>query len=179
MSDAPEVERREVPEPEYDADEAPLTDGEAVAMPTPVGAPLTLRFPSPYEVYLVLDGRRVVEDDGGPSRELLLWSSRRLPSLWRALEDRAAVRGVLLDGRVIVTDLYDFSSGQFVDHGLLRERLEPAAVELGRFSLLGPIGTRAELVSRVRAIYAPGTVVEVRIEDGRRVISRRRLRVGR
>ena len=168
-----------VPEPEYDADEAPLTDGEAVAMPLPVGAPLTLRFPSSYEQYLTLEGRRVVEDEGAATRELLLWSSRRLPALWRALEDRAALRGVFVDGRVIVTDLYDVVSETFVDHGLLRERLEPAAVELGRFSLLGPIGTRAELVARVRAIYAPGTVVEVRVEDARRVVSRRRLRVGR
>jgi hypothetical protein len=173
------VSRAMVPEPLYDADDAPLSDGEAVALPEPVGASFVLRFPSPYELYLELEGRRVVEDDGPAARELLLWASRRLPALWRALEDRAAVRGVLLEGRVVVIDLFDFGDQSFVDHGLLRERLEPAAVELGRFSLLGSIGTRAELVSRVRAIYAPGTIVEVRVEDGRRVVSRRRVRVGR
>jgi len=168
-----------IPEPDYDADDAPLTDGEAVAMPLPVGAPITLRFPSSYETYVMLGDRRIVEDDGPEAREVLLWTARRLPSLWRALEDRAGLRGVLIEGRVVVTDLYDVHNATFVDHGLLREKLEPAAIELGRFSLLGPIGTRAELVQRVRAIYAPGTVVEVRVEDGRRVVSRRRLRVGR
>jgi hypothetical protein len=61
----------------------------------------------------------------------------------------------------------------------MRERLDAAGVELARFSLLGSIGTKAELERRVRATYAPGTLVEVRIEDGKLVAARRRLRLGR
>jgi hypothetical protein len=67
----------------------------------------------------------------------------------------------------------------FLDHGTLRERLEPCGVPLARFSLLGALGTKAELERRVRAAWAPGTLVEVRVEDDGAIVSRRRLRVGR
>lgn len=176
-----------IPEPELDEDGAPLPDGESVALPAPAGARVTLRFPSAFEVYLTVGGSRVTDDDGPAARDLLLWCGRRLPALWRALGERSALLAVHNDGRVLVTDLAelerdpdtDAEIARFLDHGALRERLEPCGVELSPFSLLGPIGTRAELDRRVRAAYAPGTLVEVRVEDGGLIASRRRLRVGR
>lgn len=177
-----------IPAPVLDAEEAPLPEGEVVGLPLPAGLPLTLRFPSPFEPYLALAGKRVVDDGvvadprlAEAGRELLLWSSRRLAALWRALEDRAALHGVYVEQQrqVVVTDLVSLEDAVFFDHGVMRERLENANVQLARFSLLGALATRAELDKRVRAAWAPGTVVEVRVEDGRRVVSRRRLRVGR
>lgn len=169
-----------VPVPPLDADDAPLPDGEAVALPLPMGTDVTLRFPSAFEPFLTLGGTRIIADTGAEARDLLMWSSRRLPALWRTLEDAMALRAVSVGGgHIVVTDLVSLEEGAFFDHGLLRERLDAANVELARFSLLGKIGTKAELERRVRATWAPGTLVEVRIEDGRRVVGRRRLRVGR
>jgi hypothetical protein len=174
-----------VPEPTLDAEDAPLPEGEVVGLPLASGLPVTLRFPSPFEPWLTLGGKRVVVDEKGEAgaapRELLLWSSRRLAALWRALEDRVALRAVYVEQQeqIVVTDLVSLEENVFFDHGLLRERLEAANVQLARFSLLGALATRAELERRVRATWAPGTIVEVRVEDGRQVVSRRRLRVGR
>jgi len=182
-----------LPEPKLDADDAPLSEGEAVALPLPLGPAVTLRFPSHFEPYLSLDGKRVIDDGGPDARELLLWSSRRLAALWRALGERTGLRPVFVgggaDAQIVVTDIVAFSEQRYedepapepewYDHGLLRERLDAANVQLARFSLLGPLSTKAELEKRVRATYAPGTLVEVRVEDGRRVIARRRVRVGR
>ena len=189
-----------IPEPPLDADDVPLPDGEAVALPIPTGAAMTLRFPSPFEPYIVLGGARIVDDISPEAREVLLWASRRLPALWRALEDRVALcavfeqrsdhqrndrsesRGERPGAPIVVTDLVALERDEepvWFDHGLLRERLEAANVELARFSLLGALSTKAELERRVRATYAPGTLVEVRVEDGRRVVARRRVRVGR
>ena len=184
-----------VPEPALDAEDAPIAEGEAVALPLPTGIDVTLRFPSAFEPFLTLAGRRVVDDASFEARELLLWSSRRLPALWRALEDSMGLRalfcpppvassgfsGVVSSGgaHIVVTDLVRLEDEVFLDHGTMREKLEAASLELARFSLLGSIGTRAELEKRVRATWAPGTLVEVRMEDGRRVASRRRVRVGR
>ena len=187
-----------VPEPLVDGDEAPLPDGEAVAFPIPLGPALTLRFPSPFEPYLELAGARVVDDDGGAARDALLWSARRLAALWRALDERTALRATVVGGalgaaggafgggdgaHIVVTDLVvadrDDDAFEWADHGVMRERLDAANVELARFSVLGPLSTKGELEKRVRAIYAPGTLVEVRIEDGQRVIARKRVRVGR
>jgi hypothetical protein len=151
----------------------------------PLGTEVTLHFASSFEPYLTLGGTRVLDDTGGDARELLLWVSRRLPAMWRALEDRCALRAVLVSGhdtQIVVTDLVATDRDdnvEWFDHGMLRERLEAANVLLARFSLLGALSTKAELERRVRATYAPGTLVEVRVEDGRRVASRRRLRVGR
>ncbi len=178
---------RTVPEPAFDADDAPLVDGEAVSVPLPAGTPMTLRFPSPFEPYLTLGGARVLDDAGGDARELLLWCSRRLPALWRALDERTGLRAVFVAGpaesQIVVTDLVslprDDDPPEWFDHGLLRERLDASNVTLARFSLLGPLSTRAELERRVRATYAPGTLVEVRVEEGRRVVGRRCVRVGR
>jgi hypothetical protein len=149
-------------------------------LPLPAGTDVTLRFASPFEPFLMLGSTRIFTDTGAQARDLLLWLSRRLPALWRTLEDAVALRAVSTSGgHIVVTDLVSLEDRAFFDHGLLRERLEAANVELARFSVLGNIGTKAELEKRVRATWAPGTQVEVRVEDGRRVVARRRLRVGR
>jgi hypothetical protein len=182
---------RDVLEPVLDDEAAPLLEGEVVALPVPAGARVTLRFPSAFELYLTRDGRRITDDDGPAARELLLWASRRLPSLWRALGEDIVLLAAQSDGAVVVTDLVHVervldprddepvARAEFLDHGALRERLEPCGLALARFSLLGALGTKAELERRVRAAWAPGTLVEVRIEDDGVIVSRRRLRVGR
>lgn len=178
-------------EPELDDENAPLPEGEVVALPLPTGTRTTARFPSPFELVLTLAGRRVTIDDSPAARELLLWSSRRLPALWRALGERSVLLAAHVDSAVVVTDLVELerdpnvdgdapvARAVFRDHGALRERLEPCNVQLAQFSLLGTVGTKAELERRVRSSWAPGTQVEVRVEDDGRIVSRRRLRVGR
>lgn len=178
-------------EPLLDDEDAALPEGEMVALPLPSGARVTLRFPSAFELMLALSGRRVTEDDSPAARDLLIWASRRLPALWRALGERTVLLATHSVGAMVVTDAaelerdLDVDDGEpvyrkkFLDHGTLRERLDPCGVQLARFSLLGAVGTKAELERRVRASYAPGTLVEVRVEDEGRIVSRRRLRVGR
>lgn len=163
-----------------DNDDAPLPDGEVVVLPLPVGRPLQLSFPSPYEPYLLLDGRRVRLDEGPDTRALLIWSSRRTAPLWRALEEGRALLGTLVDGEVLAHDVCVLEETPvFEDHTSLRARLEPASQQVAPFSLLGSLGTRADIDRRVRALYAPGTRIEVRVEDGGRVVSRRHTKVGR
>ncbi len=178
-------------EPPLDDENEPLPEGEVVALPLPSGTRTTLRFPSPFELVLTLAGRRITAADTPAARDLLLWSSRRLPALWRALGERTVLLAAYAEGAVVVTDLVELevdtrgddeqpnTRALFLDHGALRERLEPCAVQLAHFSLLGAVGTKAELERRVRGNWAPGTQVEVRVEDEGRIVSRRRLRVGR
>ena len=178
-------------EPTLDDEHASLPEGEMVALPLPSGTRVMLRFPSPFELYLTLGARRVTEDDSPAARDLLLWASRGLPALWRALGERTVLLAAHVDGAVVVTDVAELERDldadgdepvyrtSYLDHGALRERLEPCSVQLARFSLLGAVGTKAELERRVRASYAPGTLVEVRVEEQGHIVSRRRLRVGR
>lgn len=163
-----------------DDEEAPLPEGEVVALPLPSGRPFQLSFPSQYESYLLLDGRRVRRDEGPDTRALLIWSARRTPALWRALEEYRVLLGTLVDGEAIAHDVCDREEPlRFDDHASLRARLEPAGQKMPAFSLLGPLSTRADIERRARAIYAPGTHIELRVEDGGHVISRRRIKVGR
>jgi hypothetical protein len=67
----------------------------------------------------------------------------------------------------------------FLDHGAVRRTLESVGSKTAPFSILGALSTRADIEKRARATYAPGTRIEVRVEDGGRVISRRQMRVGR
>jgi hypothetical protein len=167
-------------EPAIDDDDAPLPEGEIVALPLPSGRPFQLSFPSPHEVFLLLDGRRVRHDEGPDTRALLIWSARRSPALWRALEEQRVLLGTLVDGEALAHDVCDREDPPtFDDHSSLRARLEPAGQKMAAFSLLGPLATKADIERRVRTIYAPGTHIELRVEDGGRVVSRRRMRVGR
>ncbi len=178
-------------EPALDDENAPVPEGEVVALPLPSGTRTMLRFPSAFELVLTHAGRRVTAADTPAARDLLLWSSRRLAALWRALGERTVLLASYAEGAVVVTDVVALAHearaddeppatrATFLDHGALRERLEPCAVQLAHFSLLGAVATKAELERRVRASWAPGTLVEVRVEDEGRIVSRRRLRVGR
>lgn len=172
-----------MPVPVYDGDQAPLPDGDIVVMPVPIGTPLTLTFASPYEPWLVLGTSRVLEDRSADSRTALLWLSRRLPALYRALDQMRGLRGVLHEGMVTVTDCVVLDStatdGAFVDHGTLQSLFDSARISLPPFAVITDLGGRFDLSARARTMYASGTPVEVRIEDQGRVVGRRRLRVGR
>lgn len=169
-----------IDEPVVDSDDAPLPEGEVVAAPLPSGRSLTLRFASPYEPWLALDGSRVVEDAGPDARIALTWCARRLTALYRALDLHRGLRATLTPaGHVVVTDIVTVDDGAAIDHDALTATLEGARVRTLDFAALGVAGLRADLLARVRGLYAAGTMLELRVEEGRRVVARRRLRVGR
>lgn len=173
-----------VAEPPIDADDAPFADGDVVTAPVPSGPVVTLRFAQAFEPWLTLNGKRVVGDDDADSRAVLLWMSRRLSALMRALDLSRGLRATLtgprsVDGGVVVTDVIRLDDGAAADHGSLSAVLEGAHVKTLPFAVLGPSMSRGELLIRVRTLYAAGTPLEVRFEDQERVLGRRRLRVGR
>ncbi len=174
-----------VDEPPLDNDDAPFPEGDVVTAPVPSGAAVTLRFASPYEPWLTLRGHRVLVDDGDESRSVLLWLSRRLAALTRALDVTRGLRATLSPGGgphggvVVVTDVIRLEDGSAADHQSLATVLEGARVKLLAFAVLGPAMSRNELLARVRTLYAAGTPLEVRSEDQERVLGRRRVRVGR
>jgi hypothetical protein len=167
-------------EPAWDDDDAPLPIGDVVASPVPSGTRITLRFVSPFEPWLVLGGRRITADRGDDARAVLLWFGRRQAALWRALDLERGLRATLAAGQLIVTDVVTLTTGVAVDHGTLMGSLESARLRWPAFAALGAdITTNAELAARSRALYAAGTQLDVRVEDGGAVRARRRLRVGR
>ncbi|MDP2342788.1 MAG: hypothetical protein Q8O67_17665 [Deltaproteobacteria bacterium] len=174
-----------VDEPQLDPDDAALPDGDVVTAPVPSGPVITLRFASPYEPWLTLRGKRVLVDDGDDTRAVLLWLSRRLAALTRALDVTRGLRATLTPGSagqasvVVVTDVIRLEDGSAADHQSLASVLEGARVKLLAFAVLGPAMSKNELLVRVRTLYAAGTPLEVRSEDQERVLGRRRLRVGR
>lgn len=169
-----------IDEPVVDSDDAPLPEGEVVAAPLPSGRALTLRFASPYEPWIDLDGRRVVEDTDADARAVLTWVARRLTALYRALDLHRGLRATLTPaGQVVVTDIVNVNDGVAIGHDALGAALEPARVKTLEFAALGVSGLRTELLARVRGLYAAGTLLELRVEDGRQVVARRRWRVGR
>jgi hypothetical protein len=169
-----------IDEPVVDSDDAPLPEGEVVAAPLPSGRAMSLRFASPYEPWIDLDGRRVIDDVDGDARTVLTWVARRLTALFRALDLHRGLRATLTPaGQVVVTDIVGVDDGVAIDHDALSATLEGARVKTLDFAALGVGGGRAELLARVRGLYAAGTLLELRVEDGRRVVARRRWRVGR
>lgn len=168
-----------IPEPAYEVDDEPAYEGDMVVFPVPQGRRVTLSFAGPYEGFLTLDDKRVIEHSDGDTRRLLLWQSRHLPALYRVLEQRYGVAGVLTGEGVVLVDGVELQTSTFLDHGRLRQLLGPVRARLPAFAILGPIGTRAELSHRLRGMFASGTHVEVRCEEEGRVTSRRRLQVGR
>ncbi len=168
-----------VEEPAVDADDAPIPDGDVITAPVPSGPVVTLRFASSFEPWLTLDGKRVVGDDDADARSVLIWMSRRLAALMRALDLSRGLRATLTQRDIVVTDVVRLDDGSAADHGSLGGILEGARVKTLPFAVLGPSMSKSELLIRVRTLYAAGTPLEVRIEDNERVLGRRRLRVGR
>lgn len=168
-----------VPLPAFDDDDAPLPESELLVAPIPAGRDVTLRFASPFEVFLTLDGRRVATHDDEDERRLLIWAHRRLPVLYGALEERLGVRAVLTSDHIVVTDVIDLQEPAFLDHARARQLLASTDVALLSPAVLGSVTGKGELRDRLRAMYAVGTALEVRAEEEGRVTSRRRLRVGR
>jgi hypothetical protein len=169
----------EIPKPAYDDGDAPLPDSELVALPAPSGRAVTLQFASPWEAYLCLDGRRVVEHAAHDERRLLEWLHRRLPALHRALDLERGLRATLTDDGVCALDVVDLDSGEFLDHVRVRQTLGGAGVQLPGFAILGAVATKAELRDRLRGMYASGAALELRAEEAGRTVSRRHFRLGR
>ncbi len=168
-----------VPQPVLDDEDSPLSGSELLVAPVPSGRALTLRFASPFELFVTLDERRVTEHDEPDERRVLIWAHRRLPVLYRALEERLGLRALLTPDDVIVTDLSELAQPAFYDHARVRQTLAGANVSLLPLAMLDSVSNNVELKERLRAMYAVGTPVEVRAEEGGRVTSRRRLQVGR
>lgn len=166
-------------EPALDPDDAPLPEGEVVMAALPKGATIGVRFASPYEPWLTLDGRRVVDDTSPEARGLLMWALRRKTSLYRALDVLRGLRGILTPSGVVVVDLVELASGAAADHGTLGAMLERIRARTLTFATLGDADHRIDVSSRARSLFAVGTPVELRVEDRGSVVSRRRWRVGR
>jgi hypothetical protein len=167
-------------EPAWDDDDAPLAEGDIVAAPMPQGQKVTLRFVAPFEPWLTLGQARVTDDASEAHRALLLWLGRRQAALWRALDLERGLRGTLTAGQLVVTDVVGLHDGEALDHGSMMSVLEPAKVRWPAFTSWGAsTGSHTDLVARARSLFAVGTQLDVRVEEGKRVLSRRRLRVGR
>jgi len=165
--------------PVIEPDDAPLPEGDVVAAPLPSGAPLALRFASPYEPWLAVRERRVTAESESEHRAALLWLHRRLIPLSRVLDVGYALHGALTSTGVVVTDVVSVDDGVAVDHAQLASMLDGVDARTLEFVSLGAGGSRSDLLARVRHLFAAGTPIEVRVEDRRRVVARRRWRVGR
>lgn len=165
--------------PVYDDEAAPLPEGEIVVAAVPSGPGVTLRFASPYEPWLGLDGRRVVDETSAAHRTLLTWLGRRKLALFRVLDVMHGLRATLTSTGVVVTDLVQLDDLRAAAHTALATCGERLRVKVPGFAALGDADHRVDLGVRVRALYAAGTPIELRVEDRGVVVSRRRLRVGR
>lgn len=172
------LELKDLPRPGYDDADAELPEEELLALPVPAGREVGLRFASPYEAFLTLDGKRVLTHETQAERRLHLWLGRRLPALYSALESRYGLWAVLQEREVVVLDMADLDEGTFLDHARVRRALGQARVSLPSLAVLGSVTTKGELLARLRGVYAAGAAVEVRAEDVGRVTSRRRVVVG-
>jgi cytidylate kinase len=175
----PQGDSTDLTGPVFDDDDAPLPIADLVALPAVAGREVTLQFASPFEAYLTLDGRRLSEHHDDDERRLLTWLGRRTPELMRALDLDLAIRAVLTDAGVVVTDAVQMETQTFLDHARLRQRLSSAHVELPTFAVLGAVPNKAELMQRLRGMFAAGTSVEVRVEEERQAKTRRVVHVGR
>lgn len=168
-----------IPEPTYDEGDNSTGEGDLVVCPVPKGRRVTLAFAGPYEAFLTLDDQRVTEHTDRTTRRLLTWQARHLPALYRALEHRVGLAGVLDEDGVVVCDAIDLERGAFFDHVRLRQLMAPVRARLPAFALVEGVSSRAELSQRLRSMFAAGAFVEVRTEEAGRALSRRRLQVGR
>jgi hypothetical protein len=168
-----------LPEPPLAPETAPLTEGEIVMAALPNGATVGVRFTSPYEPWLTLDGRRIVDDTSPAARSLLMWALRRKTSLYRALDVLRGLRGVLTPAGIVIVDLVQLDTGAAADHGTLGAMLERIRARSLTFMTLGDADHRIDVSLRARSLFAVGTPVELRVEDRGSVVSRRRWRVGR
>lgn len=168
-----------VPTVSFEEEAAPLGAGELLGFAVPLGREVSLRFASPFELFLTLDDRRVSEHDDASERQLMLWAHRRLPLLYRALGETLGLRAVLTAEDVVVLDVIELASGVGHDHMRVRSLLSGVDVALTQVATLGSDLDVDALHDRLRAVYVTGTVVEVRREAAGQVLSRRRLRVTR
>jgi len=168
----------DVPFPAVDHELAHVTEGDVVAFAIHTGPEVTLRFPTAFEPFLRLDGRRLVESRNQAERVLLMWMGRHLPMLARTLEDRRGLRAILVGREVRLLELVDLESGTLIDHSGMRV-LADAGLALPKFAVLGPASSRSELMTRLRSLYAAGTTVELRGEEMGKVRWRGRVEVER
>ncbi len=168
-----------IPSMEAEPDDAALVEGEVVVYPAPRGRSVELRFAGPYEPFLTLDGERVLQASSPDRARLLEWMGRRLPAMFRELEHAYGLCACLTLRGVEVGDVVELETGERLDHAGVRRHLADSDVLLPQLALLGPVGSLGELQSRIRGMYASGTLLEVRREESGRVLGRRRVRVGR
>mgnify|MGYP000374133690 CR=1 FL=1 len=164
--------------PYVDDDE--LLPGELVVFPVHQSRVLQIRFVAPWEPGVLLDGERVTVDDGGLARQALMFVHGHLLALHRLLgDDKGAFAYLDGDGQGVITDVVDLQSGERMDHTQLRNQVGAESMTLPPFAVLGRPSSKAELAQRTRAMFATGTVLEVRGEDDGKVLQRRLFEVGR
>jgi len=163
-----------------DERDAPLGEGEIVVRPLGSAPRLALFFASVWEPFLLLDGKRLLAHEERRHRRTFTWLGRHLPVLHRALESERVLFAELTEAGVVVVDVASLDEeGAFLDHAAVRRMLGSQLPMFAPFALLGPISSKNDLMGRLRAMYATGSRVEVRREDGGKVIGRRMVQVGR
>ncbi|MCP4498431.1 MAG: hypothetical protein GY822_00490 [Deltaproteobacteria bacterium] len=170
-----------MPLPPYAAhDDDDLIRGEVVLFPCRQSRQVELFFKAAWEPRVLFDGVPIRKDNRRSSREILFWIHANLPALHRILGQKLGLIGTLDDnGHVIVTALVDLQSGDRKSHGVLRREIGSEGLRLPAFALLGRPSSKAELQQRARAMYATGTMLELRGEEEENVIDCRILEVGR
>jgi hypothetical protein len=163
-----------LPSRKYDDDESPIDVGEWVVFPISQGVPFSVQFTSPFEPYFTTQGERVSLSHRSHS----IWLHRALPALYRALGTQFAALGVEIENTLIIQDLIDIESEQFLDHLTIRRKLDVCQVAQPPYAALGPVGNRHELNGRLRSLYAVGTTLEARQEEGTQILHRRKIQLG-
>lgn len=162
-----------IPEISYEEPDTICDDGEWVVYPMTQGTPFSLQFISPYEPFFQLAESRL----SPLNRPLNIWLYGYLPALYRALETRYAIRGIVKPEGLVIQDMSELDTGMFMDHLTLRRKLDVCRALQPPFASLGPVGNRRELLARLRGLYATGTLVEARQEDDGYLKRRLQLRV--
>lgn len=147
--------------------------------PSRQGRRVEVSFASPYEDVVLVDGERLTHHRSTQEMGVRIWVSRRLLALYQALGTTHGLVGAWAAQTLFVHDVVDKEAQTFADHRELQRRLASVNARLPPFAVLGEVATLAELSSRTRALYAAGTQLEVRHEDGGIVFARRRFVVGR
>lgn len=153
-----------------------LLGGELTLRLPPAGERWHVSFASPYELNLREEGRRFAprySHRGGP---VAVWAHSRCPALYNAL-GRSMGLVVCINANaeghaeVVPLDVHDRKRGIWLAHGPVREILSAVRVAGAPLTLLGEVTTLAELETRMAALVAPGTQVEVRREEAGAVVA--------
>ncbi|MEW5851343.1 MAG: hypothetical protein AB2A00_21320 [Myxococcota bacterium] len=151
--------------------------GEVTLHHPPTSALWQVGFASQFELVIREDGQLHRGGRDPHCAPVLLWAHLRCAALNNALGSDLDLL-LKAEPTISVVDVWDRRRGALCDHARTREVLSRARVEAPVVALLGEVRTLAELTTRTVALGAPGSLVELRREEGGVVVARAHLRVG-